>query len=131
MPDTTVLKSETVGTIRTTVNMTVLGAIIALVAKFTDWDLEVDDLLPFVPILIPVVAAFYRLSLYLAHKIEWLGVLLYGINAPPTYTPPAPPVDNAVILPPEGDAGQAPGGLIWTVVGVLAVIALCIWIFGR
>lgn len=32
--------------------------------------------------------------------------------------------------PNHADRGQATSGLIWTVVGVLAVIALVIWIFG-
>lgn len=98
---TNVVKSETVGTVRTTTNVTIMSVILALIAHFTNWHVQADDLLPYVPIIVPVVAAFYRLSLFLSKKYAWLGVLLYGINAPPKYAPPAPPLDNAVIIPPE------------------------------
>lgn len=104
MPDPdapNVVKAETVGTVRTTVNVTVLAAVLAAVAKVTHWEIQANDLLPFVPIAAPIVAVFYRLSLFLAKKYEWLGVVLYGINSPPKYAPPAPPLDGVVIAPPE------------------------------
>lgn len=125
MSDATVLKSETVGTVRTTVNVTILALIVSLIAKVTGWKVRAEDILPYVPLLIPVIAAFYRLSLYVAQKVTWIGVLLYGINSAPSYKPPAPPVENAIILPPEGDRGDI--GLM-DVVLVLAAICLVIWL---
>lgn len=128
MPDTTVLKSETVGTVRTTTNVTVMAAILALIAKFTNWNVQADDLLPYVPIIVPVVAVFYRASLALAKKFPGLGVILYGINAPPAYHPPAPPLNpDDVILPP--DKGFAYNSVLGTILIVLAIVAVLIFIF--
>lgn len=148
-----VLKSETVGMVRTTVNGTVLAALLALFAKITGKEIKVEDLLPYVPLFAPVLAVFYRLSLALSQKFPWLGVALYGINKPPEYTPPAIPLgENVVILPPEpvegNEGGNEPNeapfppppivpgppngyaypGILGTVVLILVAVALVIWI---
>lgn len=95
------MKSSTVGTVRTTVNASVLALILALLAKFTDWHVEAEDLLPYMPIIIPVVAAFYRVSLALAKRYPMIGVLLYGLNTPPAYKAPDPPMGVDAVLPPN------------------------------
>lgn len=132
MADVTVMKSETVGTVRTTVNMTVLTLIATVIARYTNWSVEVEDLLPYTPLISGAVLVFYRLSLYVSQKFTWIGVVLYGINSPPKYVPPAPPLDNPIILPPDQgeDGGFVQDNIVWTVVGVLLIIALLIWIIG-
>jgi hypothetical protein len=94
------ISSENVATVRTTVNMTVLSALLAVLAKVFGWEVQVEDLLPYLPIFVPVIAAFYRLTRYLATKWTWLGVLLFGIDSPPSYDPPAPPLGPDVDIEP-------------------------------
>lgn len=79
------MKSADVATVRTTVNASVLAALLALIARLTHWQVQAEDLLPYMPIIIPVVAAFYRLSLMLSKRYPWLGTILYGVNAAPVY----------------------------------------------
>ena len=74
-----------IATVRTTVNTTVLAAILALIAKLTHWSVTAEDLLPYMPLIIPVVAAFYRVSLLLSQKFAWLGNILYGVPTAPIY----------------------------------------------
>lgn len=72
-------------TVRTTVNTTVLAAICALVYQLFGWSWTVDDLLPYVGLVAPVVAVFYRLSLWASKKWPTVGYILFGINEQPTY----------------------------------------------
>lgn len=82
--------SANVGTVRTTVNTTILVAVAAVAAKVFDVDIEAEDLLPYVPIAIPVIAAFYRLSRAITDRWPQIGYVLFGNARPPSY-PPAPP----------------------------------------
>ena len=127
MTDTSTMKSESVGTVRTTVNMTVLTLIATVIARYTNWSVEVEDLLPYTPLIAGVVAIFYRLSLYLAQKFSWIGVILYGINAPPKYTQPAPPLDEGtrIIAPDKGWVRQ---GALVTALIVLGIICAVVFI---
>lgn len=73
-----------------------------------------------------VIGVLYRLSLLMADKFSWWGVVLFLLNRAPGYTPPPPvdPVANEVPAPNERDAGQVPNNLIWTIVGILLIIVL-------
>lgn len=72
-------------TVRTTVNMLVLTAIVSVVARYTGWEVKVEDLLPYLPALAPVAAVFYRLSRYLTGRFPVLGWILFGSGKEPEY----------------------------------------------
>lgn len=72
-------------TVRTTVNMLVLTALVSLVARYTGWNVRVEDLLPYLPALAPVAAVFYRLSRFLTHRYPSLGWILFGSGKEPEY----------------------------------------------
>lgn len=74
-----------VATVRTTVQTVVLTAVVAVIAKLTDWQVEVDDLLPYVPLLAPVAAVFYRASRWLTARYPSLGWVLFGSGKEPEY----------------------------------------------
>lgn len=82
------LSNENVGAVRTSVHMTVLTAICSALAKWRGWTLQVDDLLPYTPLILPVAAAFYRLSRVLSDRWPWLGYVLFGIVKKPAYVDP-------------------------------------------
>ena len=79
------MSNTSTATLRTTVNGTVLTAVLALVAKFTGIEVTLEDVLPWTPIIVPIIAVFYRASLYLSEKFPKLGWVLFGRNTPPTY----------------------------------------------
>ncbi len=72
-------------TIRTTVNTTVLTILSSLIFRLFKWEVSVDDLVLWSPIIAPVAAIFYRASLVLSEKLPWLGYILFGKVKPPTY----------------------------------------------
>lgn len=79
------MKDTTTATVRTTVNTTVLAALGALLYKIFGWDIKVEDMLPFLPVIAAVVAVFYRLSLAVTAKWPVVGYILFGRTTPPTY----------------------------------------------
>lgn len=79
------MKDTTTATIRTTVNGTVLTAVVALIVKLTGWEIDAEDLLPFVPVIVPIIAVFYRLSLWLTEKFPVVGYVLFGKPVTPKY----------------------------------------------
>lgn len=87
--------SANVGTVRTTVNTTILVAIAAILAKVFKVKVEAEDLLPYAPIAVPVVAIFYRLSRAVTDRWPQIGYVLFGNTRPPDYPAslpaPAPP----------------------------------------
>lgn len=95
--------SNTVATVRTTVNTAILAAVLALTANRFGWTVKAKDLLPYMPAIIPIVAVFYRLTRFIADRWPAIGVVLFGISTPPAYHPPAPPLpDDRRITPPTG-----------------------------
>jgi len=84
--------SMTVATVRTAVQTTILAAVVTGIFKITGWQVAVEDLLPFVPVLLPVAAVFYRLSRAVGDRWPVVGYILFGIPRPPIYAPePLPP----------------------------------------
>lgn len=81
--------SANVGTVRTTINTTILVAATALAAKVFSVKVEAEDLLPYAPIAVPVVAVFYRASRAITDRWPRIGYVLFGNARPPAY-PPAP-----------------------------------------
>ena len=79
------MQQSTTATIRTTVNGTILTAVVSLAYKLFGWEVKVDDLLPFLPLLAPCIAVFYRLSLYLSERFPAIGYILFGVNKSPSY----------------------------------------------
>jgi hypothetical protein len=79
------LNDTTIATIRTTVNSSYLTAAAAVLYKLFGWDVKVEDLLPFMPIIVPAIAVFYRLSLYIGTRWPTLGTILFGVQKKPTY----------------------------------------------
>lgn len=73
-------------TIRTVANNTVLTAVAALLYKVFGWEVKVEDLLPFLPIIVPAIGVFYRLSLWVSKKVPALNYILFGgVKATPSY----------------------------------------------
>ena len=72
-------------TVRTTVNTTVLLYVAILFNWLFSWNITLDDLAPFAPIILGVVAVFYRLSLYVTARWPKLGWVLFGNKETPTY----------------------------------------------
>ncbi len=72
-------------TIRTTVNLTVLTILSSLIFRVFGWEVSVDELAFWTPVIAPVAAIFYRASLVLSEKWPWLGYILFGKVRPPTY----------------------------------------------
>lgn len=90
--------SANVGTVRTTVNSTILVAIAAIAAKVFKVKVQAEDLLPYAPIAVPVVAIFYRLSRAITDRWPQIGYVLFGNARPPAYPPapvaPSPPAEG-------------------------------------
>jgi cobalamin biosynthesis protein CobD/CbiB len=82
-------------TVRTTVNGTILTAVIIATAALFGWTIEVAEMAPFLPVLAAAIGVFYRLSLYVSERWPKLGYVLFGKNTLPSYEalppPPAPP----------------------------------------
>jgi len=117
------MNDTTIATVRTGWNTTIFAAFAALVYKLFGWEVKVEDLLPYLPVILPVAAAFYRLSRLISEKLPWIGYVLFGVNRPPSFAS-ATPVNE----PTPKDSGQVPANLLWTVVGVLLVIVLLTWL---
>lgn len=76
--------SKNIGTLRTGLPAAWATAFTWLVAKF-GFNLQEDDyamLMVVVPIVIPV---FYRLSREIEHRSPWLGQIIFGSTASPSY----------------------------------------------
>lgn len=82
------LSDATVGTVRTTVNVTWMAVLATALARWTGWDIKVADLLPFTPAILGIGAVFYRLSRLVADRFTWIGYVLFGIPRPPIYVEP-------------------------------------------
>jgi hypothetical protein len=79
------MQNTTKATIRTTINTTELGLIVFLLNRFFSWNLTLDDLLPFTPLIGIVVAMFYRVCLVLTEIFPVLGFVLFGYPTTPEY----------------------------------------------
>jgi len=85
------MKDTTTATVRTTVNTTALTLIATLATILFDIDIEVDDLLPYLPAIAAVIAVFYRASRAITGRFPKLAYILFGLQSTPSYDPPAPP----------------------------------------
>ena len=83
-------------TVRTTVNGTILTAVIIGAAALFGWTIDVADLAPWLPVLAGAIAIFYRASLYVSERWPKLGFVLFGKTEAPAYSPlPPPPAPDA------------------------------------
>lgn len=89
------MSDNNTATIRTTWNGIIVSVLIVLAAKYFNWTITVDDLLPFMPAIAAVIAVVYRLSLVISEKWPKAGYVLFGKARKLTYDailpPPAPP----------------------------------------
>ena len=76
---------QNIASTRTTVNTTVLALIVMFANRFLEWDLTVEDLLPYMPVIVPVYFFFVRLSYAIAEKYPALARVLFGIVKEPVY----------------------------------------------
>jgi hypothetical protein len=83
------MSNATIATVRTTVNTTWLAFLVMLLNTWFDWDVTVEELLPWTPVIAAVVAFFYRVTRWAGEKWPKLGTLLFGLKVTPVYTPPA------------------------------------------
>ena len=69
----------------------------ALLYKLTGWDIKIEDLLPFAPLVGFFAGVFYRFSRVISDKLPWVGYVLFGNRkVPASYVAPEPandPVD--------------------------------------
>jgi len=82
---------QNIASTRTTVNTTVLAMIVMLANKFLNWNLTVEDLLPWMPIIVPVYYAGVRVSYFLAERFPKVATVLFGIVKEPVYDTVFPP----------------------------------------
>lgn len=73
-------------TLRTTVNSTWLVALVAL-AHQAGWRVDADSLAPLLPAVPVIVGCWYRGCLLASARWPWLGWVLFGVSANPTYEP--------------------------------------------
>lgn len=85
------MNNTTTATVRTTVNGTVLAIIVVVISKLTNWQVQIEDLAPYLPIFAAVLAIFYRLSRAVTDKWPVVGYVLFGKVATPKYVPPVDP----------------------------------------
>ena len=111
-------KSETVATTRTGWYIAFVIVLSHLITRFTGLNLDPDDLADNV-IVVGAATILYRAALYLSAKFTWIGVIFFGINTPPEYDAPAPPLDADVILPPDKGATN-----VEVMVGILLLLAV-------
>jgi len=120
------LTDHNTATVRTTWSIGVVSALVWLAHVIFDVELSTSD--PLIILIAPVVVGFFhRLSVVLSENVPYFGYLLFGVNRSPEYTEPPPDVPALA----GDDNGQAPGGLVWLVVGILLIIALALWIAQR
>ena len=85
---------QNVASTRTTVNTTVISLIVVLLNKYLNWDLTLEDLLPWMPLIVPVYFAAVRVSYFVAERYPQFARVLFGITKEPVYgaafPPPAP-----------------------------------------
>ena len=85
-PDAPVGPSDTaIATLRTTWNTSILTALSVAVYKIFGWKVTVDELLPYMPLIIPVVGVFYRASVAISGRWPMVGKILFGVNKTPAY----------------------------------------------
>jgi hypothetical protein len=118
------LTDHNTATVRTTWFITFASALAWLIHVVFDIEVATND-----PTFIVIIGAFYgilyRLSVVLSEKVPYFGYVLFGVNRSPEYSEPPPDV------PALADEGFAESGIIWTIVGILAIIALAIWIIAN
>lgn len=76
---------ENIASTRTTVNTAVIAVIVMLANQIFGWELTVEQLLPFMPVIVPAYFFVVRVSYYLAERFPTLGRVLFGITAKPLY----------------------------------------------
>lgn len=66
----------------------ILTAILGLLNSRFGWELTVEDLLPFAPVVAIVAGVVYRASRVLADRWPSIGFVLFGSRQTPTYAAP-------------------------------------------
>lgn len=80
------MRDETIGTIRTTYNTTLLTLVGLTLNKVFGWELALEDLTPYLPVIAAIVAVFYRASLVLSEIWPPVGYILFGHKTVPSYS---------------------------------------------
>lgn len=78
-------KDSTTGTVRSSTNPAVLTYAVMLLNYVFKWNISLEDLTPFAPAIPVGYGIFYRASLYASNKWKWIGYVLFGKPAEPTY----------------------------------------------
>lgn len=79
------MSDTNIATIRTTVPATWAALLVWACNKGFGWELNVDELLPYLPVFTAVAAIFYRLGRLIEAKVPWLGYVLFGSAKTPSY----------------------------------------------
>lgn len=119
------MNDTTIAWTRTTFTALWTGFVIWLAAKL-GWTVDVED--PTVILVIGLTGGVvWRLSELLAN-VPYLGYILFGINKSPGYDQPTPPNPAEEAGAPDGFANN---DVVWTIVGILAIVALILYILSR
>jgi hypothetical protein len=71
---------DDIATIKTAFNTSILVILFTTLNIVFDWDITVEHLLPFVPIIFVVLGMFYRTSLVITKKWPNMGYILFGVR---------------------------------------------------
>jgi hypothetical protein len=85
------MNDNNTATVRTTWNGTLVAGFIVLGAKLFGWEVTLDSLAPWLPVITVFIAVFYRLSLVVSETWPRVGWVLFGKASPPAYDPLPPP----------------------------------------
>ena len=87
-------------------NTSIMASLVLLLNQIFNWNLTLNDITPYMPLIVGVIFFTYRLSLALASLSPWLGKVLFLINEPPSYTntPLPPPAPSSPMPPPPPGA---------------------------
>ena len=79
------MKNETVAATRTSVNTTILLYLVIGLNWWRGWNISIEDLTPFLPVIVVVIGFFTRISLAINKKWPPVGWLLFGYKETPNY----------------------------------------------
>ena len=79
------MNDKMTGTVRTVVPAGWLALIVMVLNRVADWDLTLDELMPFLPIIMGGLGVFYRAARELEQRWPVIGRILFGSGKTPSY----------------------------------------------
>ena len=120
------MNDTNIANVRTGFTAAWIGIVVWIAAKL-GWEIDVED--PTVILILGGTGAIVWRASELLARIPYVGYVLFGINKEPAYPQPTPP--NPAEPESLRDQGVVANDTVWTIVGILAIVALVLWILGR